>query len=76
MGDNLPPGVTVSDLPGNGPKVAYSTREEACAVCEKPVDVRAGRWRERYFCDDHDEDDLRAMGEDRPERPSRKNRKL
>jgi hypothetical protein len=67
MGDNLPPGVTVSDLPGNDRET--EPRTEECAVCGRPVHVRTSR-RGPFFCDDHDADDLRAK-EQHYEPPSR-----
>lgn len=66
MGRNLPPGVNVSDLPGNEPVKrggVEDTRnygdEAECAVCGKPLKRPPRHPEHPDFCDDHDEDDLR-----------------
>lgn len=80
----LPPGVTPSDIPGNRPQdVPPDERpddredppdQKPCMVC-RPPDKVAGRFKEvgsdlsrLPYCDDHDEDDLRAKLEHDEER--------
>jgi hypothetical protein len=63
MGRNLPPGVSVSDLPGCGKDRALDdAREAECAVCHKPLG-RPNRPEKHQFCDSHDEEDLRIKAE-------------
>lgn len=60
MGRNLPPGVSVSDLPGCEPPNEAPRAE--CAVCGKPLDVNE-RPDKHQFCDNHDEEDLRLQAQ-------------
>lgn len=65
MGKNLPPGVSVSDLPGNRvgedvplDKSQYGDEAE-CAVCGKPLKRPPHHPEHPDFCEDHDKEDLR-----------------
>lgn len=71
MGSNLPPGVNVSDLPGNEPVHeppkeggVEDTRnygdEAECAVCGKPLGRPPHHPEMPQFCENHDKEDLRA----------------
>lgn len=64
MGRNLPPGCSVSDLPGN--REPIEPREEECAVCGVTVRIPPSRRSEvegPFFCDSHDIEDLRKKAE-------------
>jgi hypothetical protein len=61
MGDNLPPGVTVSDLPGNDEPKERPMKGE-CAVCGRPVPAHLPPRKDPNtpkFCGEHDAEDLR-----------------
>jgi hypothetical protein len=66
MGDNLPPGVSVSDLPGNRPSDEPKERpmRGECAVCGTPVPAHLPPHKDPdtpRFCENHDGDDLREQ---------------